>query len=843
MKTIITLDKADQPYGFPQLDGSGSLQHLSQNLTITGSLSQGTQSRNFIDGAYSASFYEGTASLDQVYGEVGEFNIGDLLYIYDTSLPKDPWQSYTIKDAQYNGTITLVTVKNAYWLTTPEAYVVSAQWLRNNYAGNGNKQIPSEFTHAEGYNTIASGRGSHAEGYNSQALIDVSHAEGYNTQTLAWASHAEGFYTQTQGAGSHAEGVDTTSQGFGSHAEGLSTIAVGDFQHVSGRYNQTSSFEAAFIHGSGADNNNRSNLIYAHGTGSLAVVEITGSLNIAGNINLNSGSIITENSSSLILAPPGAEPGQTLTIRPTVAVWGTTASGFIVYGQSITISIQCLANTGGLGVGYFGTLNYEITGTGVTEQSLGRPLTGQVTFQQGQASEDITWTIPSNSSITDFTLTISSVQGTYTPSGPGYFGDPTLFYNFEANGLPNGQFIIVTNNGVVNSEHSHVHLVSGNPFEVDLYLGDDDQYVKIEKNAGDVVVGTNLDTHKWVFDTSGSLTVPGMILGANNLATTGSNTFKGNQIITGSSGKILLYPTVSSPNLAIQEIHSDNDTPWTARFYNDAFSTTNSVMSYFGWSDGRFVFHNDSTQSIGIQVNGWSAENGLLVYQDKVAFVNNVEVTGSINITGNLNVIGTSSFSHVTASVVSVGTNIIVLNTNDPASRYGGITVIDSGSFGNSSTGSLLWDSHNNRWVYANPSGSTYDGGMLISGPRNTSGLGNEQGVNSNFVTVGMGGDHIQSGTIFNSGSGEAAVTQITGSLLVTNNVSGSFTGSLFGTASYSANADLLDGAHLSILATTGSNTFKGNQIVSGSVNVSGSLIVNNTNIISTIVAMSIVMA
>lgn len=38
----------------------------------------------------------------------------------------------------------------------------------------------------------------------------------------------------------------------------------------------------------------------------------------------------------------------------------------------------------------------------------------------------------------------------------------------------------------------------------------------------------------WTFDTSGSLSVPGTITGASNLATTGSNAFTGNQIISGS---------------------------------------------------------------------------------------------------------------------------------------------------------------------------------------------------------------------------------------------------------------------------------------------------------------------
>jgi hypothetical protein len=40
MKTIITLDRANQPYGYPQLDGSG-------NLNVTGSLNvSGTSTIN-----------------------------------------------------------------------------------------------------------------------------------------------------------------------------------------------------------------------------------------------------------------------------------------------------------------------------------------------------------------------------------------------------------------------------------------------------------------------------------------------------------------------------------------------------------------------------------------------------------------------------------------------------------------------------------------------------------------------------------------------------------------------------------------------------------------------------
>jgi hypothetical protein len=71
-------------------------------------------------------------------------------------------------------------------------------------------------------------------------------------------------------------------------------------------------------------------------------------------------------------------------------------------------------------------------------------------------------------------------------------------------------------------------------------------------------------------------------------------------------------------------------------------------------------------------------------------------------------------------------------------------------------------------------------------------------------------------------------------------NVTGGITGSLLGTssfaasASYAANADLLDGLNSTVFATTGSNTFVGNQTISGSTIIRDNLTVNtNTLIVS----------
>jgi hypothetical protein len=207
-----------------------------------------------------------------------------------------------------------------------------------------------------------------------------------------------------------------------------------------------------------------------------------------GSLTLPNGSILSETNNAVALSPPTAVAGQSLVIRPTAALWTISSSNYIEYGNPITIVVT-LQNWA-----YFGTVNYTISGPGVTPQSLGRALTGKLTFVSttGPDAESITWTIPANSSITEFTLTLTSVDG--TRSGPEIADAnlyPALYYNFEeSNGMPTGQFVTVTNNGISSSEHSHVHLISGDPSTVDIYLGDDDQYVKIEKDGGDVVVGT-----------------------------------------------------------------------------------------------------------------------------------------------------------------------------------------------------------------------------------------------------------------------------------------------------------------------------------------------------------------
>jgi hypothetical protein len=117
----------------------------------------------------------------------------------------------------------------------------------------------------------------------------------------------------------------------------------------------------------------------------------------------------------------------------------------------------------------------------------------------------------------------------------------------------------------------------------------------------------------------------------------------------------------------------------------------------------------------------------------------------------NVTVFGTQSVAYISSSQLNIGTNLITVNTDTPSIRFGGLAVYDSGSTG--LTGSILWDSQDNQWIYSNPTGSEYDSAVFLVGPRNTGVLGNEPGISCNFLSKGNGMHHMTSSGIFEDGS------------------------------------------------------------------------------------------
>jgi hypothetical protein len=189
----------------------------------------------------------------------------------------------------------------------------------------------------------------------------------------------------------------------------------------------------------------------------------------------------------------------------------------------------------------------------------------------------------------------------------------------------------------------------------------------------------------------------------------------------------------------------------------------------------------------------------------------------------NITVYGTSSIQYITSSQVNIGSNIITVNTDTPAIRFGGLSVFDSGS--TQLTGSIFWDSEKNHWIYSNPSGSSYNSGMIMSGPRNSGSLGDEQGTTLNALMKGQGGDHITSSQMFDDGTTVRIPGnfQVTGSTILSN---AAFTGSVNITGSLTVTTTAPE-LQVGATGVTLGNIITDNHNVTGSLRVSGSFGLN----------------
>ena len=232
------------------------------------------------------------------------------------------------------------------------------------------------------------------------------------------------------------------------------------------------------------------------------------------------------------------------------------------------------------------------------------------------------------------------------------------------------------------------------------------------------------------------------------------------------------YNALSSSYTALSASYNTASSSFSTRITSDSSSmssrTTQVEKTYASTGSNTFTglqnFSNTCTPNSFTAGASIYTAGGLQVTQDSY-------FSSSVYIKGNVTVYGTQSVSYVSSSQFNIGTNIITVNTFTPSVRYGGLSVFDSGSTG--LTGSIFWDSELNRWIYVNASGSgggaTYGGGMFISGPRNTQGIGCEQGTTACMLLVGQGGDHLTSSLIYH----DSTVTCIPNAIVGGSTISG----------------------------------------------------------------------
>ena len=171
-----------------------------------------------------------------------------------------------------------------------------------------------------------------------------------------------------------------------------------------------------------------------------------------------------------------------------------------------------------------------------------------------------------------------------------------------------------------------------------------------------------------------------------------------------------------------------------------------------------------------------------IFYIDSGSF-GDIQVTGSLFVSNTINVntinAQTSSIQYITSSQLNVGTNIITVNTSDPSVRFGGLSVIDSGSVP-ARSGSILFDSQNNQWIFIHQgdAGADVTSSIFIQGPQTFNNVGNETTLTTNRLTKASGGDlgeHIGDSNITDDGTTVSinSNTVISGTLMVGGEIMG----------------------------------------------------------------------
>ena len=160
-------------------------------------------------------------------------------------------------------------------------------------------------------------------------------------------------------------------------------------------------------------------------------------------------------------------------------------------------------------------------------------------------------------------------------------------------------------------------------------------------------------------------------------------------------------------------------------------------------------------------INSFTASNGntslnqlsgSLATTGSNTFFGTQTFSGSVYIANNLVVQGSSSIQYISASSVSIGTNIVQLNTANPSVRFAGLTMIDSGSIGGS--GSFLYDSLQDEFIFVHRgNGTNITSSHFVLGPETYDSLGNEVYLTCNIISKGTGKEHLVDSCIFDNGT------------------------------------------------------------------------------------------
>jgi hypothetical protein len=270
-----------------------------------------------------------------------------------------------------------------------------------------------------------------------------------------------------------------------------------------------------------------------------------------------------------------------------------------------------------------------------------------------------------------------------------------------------------------------------------------------------------------------------------------NNVILGNVQLAGTASNALLLDGFDSQAFAFtSSIH-----PFTASiagtntFTSSATARLNSIETISASNISRINSLETTSASVNTlnttqnsRLDSLEAKTGSLASTGSNTFIGTQTITGSLYISSDLIVQGSSSLQNITASAVSIGTNIINLNTANPAIRYAGLSIGDSGSIG--SSGSFLYDSVQDEMIFIHRgANTTVTSSVVLMGPQTYDSIGSETYLTNNRLVKGTGNEHIVDSNISD-----------TGTLVTINSVTSSFSGIVgIGTTSPASRLEVSD--------------------------------------------------
>jgi hypothetical protein len=267
------------------------------------------------------------------------------------------------------------------------------------------------------------------------------------------------------------------------------------------------------------------------------------------------------------------------------------------------------------------------------------------------------------------------------------------------------------------ADANHLHLTTGNLYNTELFLGNDDLYVKLA-NTGNIVINSNDDvgnTAQWTFGTDGVLTVPGegviqSIDDTVTLVSFNTTTGNANSVYLGSSGGLGFFDQAIGGNWL--EIFRNGAEPEIRTTVGNINIQTANGNTVYNWT-----FDNTGNLTAPGNISTTADVSGDVGFFNDVV-VNNASTNALLYTNSNREIYDTA-FAYDSGNDVISGTGAITTTgniTGGNISTGGLISATGNIAGGNISTGGLISATGNIAGGNISTTGNVLANNMSLSG-------------------------------------------------------------------------------------------------------------------------------